>query len=116
MKFIKPDVFNVSQSLYILPGTAFSREFSKKGFYNENLWLDTKIHSVKYLAEREEHVLTRWQMELIKTGLESLPFNKKVRYIWGILQWIKISQMRNVVLNLLNGSLQKLKTISRYFL
>jgi anaerobic magnesium-protoporphyrin IX monomethyl ester cyclase len=103
MKFIKPDLFNVSQSLYILPGTALSREFSKKGFYNEDLWLDRNIHSVKYLAEHEEHVLTRWQMELIKTGWKSLPFKRKVSYIWGILKWIEISQIRNVVFNLLKA-------------
>jgi anaerobic magnesium-protoporphyrin IX monomethyl ester cyclase len=100
IKFIKPDVFNVSQSLYLLPGTALSREFSEKGFYNEGLWLDRNIDNIKYLAEHEEHVLTRWQMELIKTGWESLPLRKRVKYISGIFKWIKISQIRKVVFNL----------------
>jgi len=100
MKFIKPDVFNISQSLYMLPGTALTKEFSQKGFYNEDLWLDRDIDTVKYLAEHEEHILTRWQMELIKTGWESLPLRKRVKYTWGILKWIKMSQIRKVVLNL----------------
>jgi radical SAM superfamily enzyme YgiQ (UPF0313 family) len=100
MKFIKPDVFNISQSLYMLPGTALTKEFSQKGFYNEDLWLDRDIDTVKYLAEHEEHILTRWQMELIKTGWESLPLRKRVKYTWGILKWIKMSQIRKVGLNL----------------
>jgi radical SAM superfamily enzyme YgiQ (UPF0313 family) len=103
MNFIKPDVFNVSQSLYMFPGTALTVEFRQKGFYNEDLWLDRNIDSLKYLAEHEECTLTRWQMELIKTGWGSLPIRKKGRYILGILKWIKISQIRKVVFNLVKA-------------
>jgi len=103
MKFIKPDVFNISQSLYMLPGTALTREFSQKGLYHEDLWLDRNIDNIKYLAEHEEHVLTRWQTELIKTGWQSLPLRKRMKYVWGILKWIKISQIRKVVFNLVKA-------------
>ena len=115
MRVIQPDTFNVSQSLYLFPGTAFSKEFSKKGIYREAFWLDRNVSGVKYLAEHEEYILTRWQMELIKTGWKLLSFRKRVRYIWGILTWIKISQVRNIVFNLLNGGLQKLKKTLFHF-
>jgi radical SAM superfamily enzyme YgiQ (UPF0313 family) len=109
MRVIQPDTFNVSQSLYLFPGTALSKEFSKKGIYREAFWLDRNVSAVKYLAEHEEYILTRWQMELIKTGWKLLSFKKRVRYIWGILTWIKISQVRKILFNLLNGGIQKLK-------
>lgn len=105
MAVIDPDVFNVSQSLYIFPGTAFSRQLTKKGIYDESLWLHRNIDSIKYLAEHEEHVLTQWQMELIKTGWTSLSFKNKMKYILGILKWIKLSHVYIIVINLLKSML-----------
>ncbi len=101
IEYIRPDSFNVSQALYLYSGTAFSKEYSKNGIYNDNLWLDRNISNIKYLAEHDASELVKWQMEIIKTAWKTQPFVNKIRYIWGIIKWIKFSQISNVIFSLL---------------
>ena len=92
IKKVRPDEFNVSNALYLFPGTPSYNMAKRQNLIADEVWL-TDTQTVAYTAENSQEQLSAWQIEIIRECGRHLGFLNNVKYFLFIIRRIPLHRI-----------------------